>query len=321
MTRTTPAASRAAILGAALALGPLAIGIAAPCRADDASMRALIQRGRDISNVFLCADDKRQTEHGPRDKDDLDRVTAAATSGAASCQILLGGWYENGEGMPADFAQAAHWYETASAITSAGFVPLGRMAELGRGRPASAKDAVVLYRKAADANDPAGQVALGRMLESGSGAAKDPAAAADLYRKAAARWNEEAWSRLDALQSRTGVLTAEQIDGDRHLWRGLLIKRISARISDAVELRAFTQQRAATLTLAYGRGATLPAATIKSGSGDAQFDEALAAVGKSIPMPPAPIYSSKESSYGIDLPIRYVPQEPDLPPEAGQATP
>lgn len=46
------------------------------------------------------------------------------------------------------------------------------------------KEAVVLYKKAADKGEPGGLFGLGRALADGAGIAKDPAAALELYRKA-----------------------------------------------------------------------------------------------------------------------------------------
>jgi uncharacterized protein len=57
-------------------------------------------------------------------------------------------------------------------------------------------EAVALYRKSADQNDPSGMVGLGRMLAQGKGIARDPAQAVALYRKAAAMNHWEAYDML-----------------------------------------------------------------------------------------------------------------------------
>lgn len=57
-------------------------------------------------------------------------------------------------------------------------------------------EAIELYRKAADQNDPAGEVGLGRMYADGYGVQRDPEKALELYRKAQARNH---WQAFDIL--------------------------------------------------------------------------------------------------------------------------
>ena len=64
----------------------------------------------------------------------LEQISADAEAGDATAQFILGGMYENGDGVAEDLTLARHWYEKAAAqgFADAQF-NLGVMYENGNG--------------------------------------------------------------------------------------------------------------------------------------------------------------------------------------------
>ncbi len=268
-----------------------------------ADMKSLAKRGRAIQDIVLCGHKGRETEGGPLDQADLQKVLQRAEDGVAGCQMLLARWYEMGERVSVDHEQAWRWYSEAAVDEPRALVALGRMTELGRGRVASSTAALQYYRQAAEAGVPIGQVALGRMYANGSGVTSDPRTAAEWYRKAAARWSDEAWAELDLLEDRFGIFTAEEKQSDWRRWIDLLQTRSRSRLQGAKELHGFSRSRSALLQLEYRKGANRPEVTVLSSSGDVVFDQAVMAVAKRIEMPAPPIYAAGRPSMIVQLPV------------------
>ena len=81
----------------------------------------------------------------------LEQYRKAAQQGSAAAQSNLGVMYENGYGVPQDYAQAVAWYRKAAGQGSAaGQNNLGVMYEMGKGVSKEVQQAVSWYGKAAD---------------------------------------------------------------------------------------------------------------------------------------------------------------------------
>jgi len=95
----------------------------------------------------------------------LQEWTPLAEAGDASAQYNLGLMYDNGQGVPEDYAEAVRWYRLAV--------------------EQSVADAVKWYRLTADQNDTHAQINLGAMYDNGQGVPQDDAEAVKLYRLSA----------------------------------------------------------------------------------------------------------------------------------------
>lgn len=82
--------------------------------------------------------------------------------------------YDNGRGVPQDYAKALKWYRLAAEQGHA-FAPynLGVMYERGEGVPQDYGKAVKWYRKAAEQGDASAQNNLGIMYRNGKGVPQD----------------------------------------------------------------------------------------------------------------------------------------------------
>jgi TPR repeat protein len=80
-----------------------------------------------------------------------DNVFRRAEKGDAKAQFVLGLKYENGKGVPQDYAEAAKWYRKAAeqGYAEAQF-NLGAMYDEGRGVHQDYAEAAKWYRKAKD---------------------------------------------------------------------------------------------------------------------------------------------------------------------------
>ena len=95
--------------------------------------------------------------------------------------------YQNGKGVPQDYAQALAWYRKAvDQNLSTGQYNLGFMYEDGEGVTKDYAQALLLYRKAADQGDAHAQYALGFMYYNGQAVPQDDAEAVRWYAKIAA---------------------------------------------------------------------------------------------------------------------------------------
>ena len=104
----------------------------------------------------------------------IDALRALAEQGDAEAQRNLGIMYDNGQGVPQDYAEAARWFRLAAdqGVASAQF-NLGVMYDDGRGVPQDDVQAVRWYRLAADQGDARAQNELGFMYTLGEGVPQD----------------------------------------------------------------------------------------------------------------------------------------------------
>ena len=103
-----------------------------------------------ISLVVLCSPVQAQDELTLAHR----KASAAAESGDAMAQWVLGFMYFNGEGVPQDYSEAAAWYRQAAEQGHANAQRnLGWMYANGRGVPQNDAEAVAWYRQAAEQGD------------------------------------------------------------------------------------------------------------------------------------------------------------------------
>jgi len=114
------------------------------------------------------------------------QCAAEADQGNVSAMMAMGGMSERGQGVPADPAAAATWYQKASAAGSAeaGF-KLGEMYEEGRGVSKNPIEAANYYTQAARRGVTPAMRSIARMLAAGTGVKKNEAEAVSWYRRAA----------------------------------------------------------------------------------------------------------------------------------------
>ena len=93
-----------------------------------------------------------------------------ATEGDAAAQYNLGLIYENGPGVPQDYAEAVRWYRKAAdqGLANAQY-NLGYIYAGGQGVPQDYAEAMRWYRKAADQGVASAQYNLGYMYANGQG--------------------------------------------------------------------------------------------------------------------------------------------------------
>jgi TPR repeat protein len=98
----------------------------------------------------------------------------AAEQGNADAQSILGTLYHKGQGVPQDYAQAALWWRKAAEqgnVFAQGF--LGSACERGRGMPQDFTQAALWYRKAAEQGEEDAENSLGLLYEDGKGVPQD----------------------------------------------------------------------------------------------------------------------------------------------------
>jgi len=109
-----------------------------------------------------------------------------AEQGNVAAMMAMGGMSEKGQGVAADPAVAATWYQKASAAGSAeaGY-KLGEMYEEGRGVSKNLTEAANSYSQAARRGVTPAMRSLARMLSTGTGVKKNETEAVSWYRRAA----------------------------------------------------------------------------------------------------------------------------------------
>ena len=84
------------------------------------------------------------------DAEAIDSLLRAAEAGCVRAQTLLGWAYQNGQGVPVDYEQAAHWYRRAASHgDSCAMANLGVMSLLGHGPDAGDIEAFIWLQSAA----------------------------------------------------------------------------------------------------------------------------------------------------------------------------
>lgn len=123
-------------------------------------------------------------EHG--DKAALQELITLGNAGNAGARFNLGALYEQGNGVPKDYARAVNWYrEAADQGDAEGQFRLGGMYYEGHGVPIDAVQVANWYRKAAEQGHSKAQYGLGVLYSNGDGIPKDHVEAANWYKKAA----------------------------------------------------------------------------------------------------------------------------------------
>src|ERR1035437_5616552 len=119
---------------------------------------------------------------------------------ATLCQNNLGSMYQNGKGVPQDYAQALAWYRKAvDQNLSTGQYNLGFMYEDGEGVTKDYAQALLLYRKAADQGDANAEFRISSFYESGLGVSRDLEEARKWFQKASAHGLKTAKDELAKL--------------------------------------------------------------------------------------------------------------------------
>ncbi len=112
-----------------------------------------------------------------------------AEQGNAKAQYNLGVMYDNGQGVPQDYAKAVEWYRKAA---EQGYADaqynLGHMYDKGEGVTQDYAKAMGWYRKAAEQGDADAQHNLGVMYGNGQGVPQDYAQAHMWYNLAASKF-------------------------------------------------------------------------------------------------------------------------------------
>jgi TPR repeat protein len=143
-------------------------------------------------------------------RSDLGTLRQLANDGNAIAQVDLGLKYDDGDGIPQDYAEAMRWYRKAADQGNAKAQNnLGLMYSKGHGVPQDDAEAVKWYRKAADQGYAIAQNNLGFMYEAGRGVPRDYAEALRWYRKAADQGNVTAQNNLQKLTAKAPCAQAE----------------------------------------------------------------------------------------------------------------
>jgi TPR repeat protein len=132
-----------------------------------------------------------------------------AERGDASAQYNLGIMYDNGYGVPQDYAEAVRWYRLAAeqGYASAQF-NLALMYRNGEGVPQDDAEAVRWYRLAAEQGYADAQLNLGVMYDNGEGVPHDNVLAHMWFNIASANGNAIGRENRDIITKR---MTREQI--------------------------------------------------------------------------------------------------------------
>jgi localization factor PodJL len=116
----------------------------------------------------------------------LDRLTALAIKGDARAELVIGLKYLKGDGIAANDAQAAHWFErSAQAGDAVAQNFLGSLYQAGRGAPADLAQALHWYQAAASQGDRHAMSNLAVLYANGTGAQKNLAEAARWFERSA----------------------------------------------------------------------------------------------------------------------------------------
>jgi TPR repeat protein len=140
---------------------------------------------------------------------ELTLLKPLAEQGNAAAQHNLGVIYDNGQGVPQDFAQAVKWFrKAADQGNAAAQNNLGSMYADGKGVPQDYVQALAWWHKAADQGDTAAQDNLGLMYANGRGVPQDYVQAHMWFNLAAAQGDKDAATDRDALAK---LITPEQL--------------------------------------------------------------------------------------------------------------
>jgi hypothetical protein len=161
----------------------------------------------------------------------LSFVRPAAERGDRAAQHVLGWLYDNGKGVPQDYAEAAHWFQKAADQGHADAQNnLGLLYRNGQGVPQDDAEAAGWYRKAANQGTAQAQHNLGVLYLCGQGVVQDYPKALHWFRKAADQGNALAQRSLGAL-----YLNGWGVPQDKVQARAWMQKAAAAGDDDAKE--------------------------------------------------------------------------------------
>jgi TPR repeat protein len=136
-----------------------------------------------------------------------------AEAGNPVAQYNLGVLYENGQGVPKDYARAVEWYRKgAEQGYSEAQNNLANMYAFGLGVPQDAAEAVVWLRRAAQQGQSGAQYNLGIMYTLGQGVPKDYEQAEAWLRLAAGQGEVEAQYNLGVMYERGDGVAADVVE-------------------------------------------------------------------------------------------------------------
>ena len=159
-----------------------------------------------------------------------------AEEGDARAQYYLGMMYANGEGVPENDRQAAHWFRKSARQGNAqSQYHLGMMYANGEGVPEDDTQAVYWFRKSAKQGDARAQFNLGVMYEFGEGVPEDDRQAVNWYRQAAEQGHARAQFGL-------GLMYADGVGVDRdnvqaYAWLNLAVARGDEQVQQLAKKR------------------------------------------------------------------------------------
>ncbi len=147
-----------------------------------------------------------------------------AEKGDANSQHNLGVMYENGQGVPRDYAEAMKWYGKAAAQgKESSCNNIGAMYEEGLGVPQDYAEAVKWFRKAAEWGKASAQYNLGIKYKNGRGVERDYVQAYKWFSIAASKDSASAAEARErsrnAMEDIASLMTPDQIAEARRLAR------------------------------------------------------------------------------------------------------
>jgi hypothetical protein len=158
-----------------------------------------------------------------------DELRTKANQGDAIAQLSLGVIYDQGQGVPQDYAEAVHWFrKAADQGHSLAQYLLGGMYYLGQGVPQDYIEASRWFQQAAEQGNTLAQSALGLMYSMGDGVPQDYVLSHMWLNLAAATSSDKRAAR-DRVASK---MTREQIAEAQRLareWRTKAAKSGTAR--------------------------------------------------------------------------------------------
>ncbi len=123
---------------------------------------------------------------GARESKEVQTLRHSAESGDSAAQLKLGRAYDSGNGVKADLAEAAKWYEAAAQQGNAEAQnAIGSLHLRGEGVVSDGPKACEWFAKSAAQGNASGIGNLGYCYDAGVGVDKDVAKAAELYERAA----------------------------------------------------------------------------------------------------------------------------------------
>jgi TPR repeat protein len=151
---------------------------------------------------------------------EISALKSQATDGNAESQCMLGDSYNEGKGVPQDYAQAAVWWRKAAEQGLADAqCNLGSTYYEGKGVPQDYTQAAFWFRKAAEQGLADAQDALGVLYDNGEGVPQDYAQAALWFREAAEQGDAHAQYDLGTWYKEGVNQGVPQDDTQTAFWR------------------------------------------------------------------------------------------------------